>query len=110
MKNTQKYLCVRYMAGAKKIGEWFCSHELVGRFVGTQTLGITPMERLYEIINNDKKIFTSDNFIYELDHRAPRRDGNPTRFAQFRIKRKTPKETYGLKDWTHGQPQLHYSV
>lgn len=88
------------MATAKKLGEWYCSHELVGKFVGNETLGITPMERLYEIINNDGGKFSSDNFNYFVEHRAPRRNGNPTRFAQFRIARKEKREVYGLKDYS----------
>lgn len=102
MKITQKYLVVKYMAKSKRIGDWFCSHELVGKFVGTDCIGITPMERLYEILNHDEGIFSSEYFDYHLEHRAPRRNGNPTRFAQFRISKKTPRslDRMGLKDFS----------
>ena len=93
-------------------GEWVNSHDLVQKHIAGKFTGIAPMERAYDIVNKDGGIFKSNNFIYYIKHRAPKQNGNQTRYAQFTCtKRERPEYSMGLKDYTN-EPlqQLHYSV
>jgi hypothetical protein len=89
---------VRYMAETRPIGEWFCSHEVSGKFVRGENTGTDADTRLYSIKNDDEGIYVSNHHIYHLEHRPPRKNGNPTRYAQFRIafKEKCPTHILGV--------------
>lgn len=91
---SSKEKVVRYMVQERPIGSWFYSYELVGKFILGENTGIDADTRLYSIINNDKGIFSSSNFYYEIERR---RIG---KYAEFRIKRKTKRVIMGLKDYS----------
>ena len=96
---TQKELAVRFLA--KSIGTWFASYELVQKEVDGHFTGITPMERLYEIIR-DGGHYDSPNNRYTVE---TKKEG---KFAYFRVSKKEPikhervfiKGMGSLKDYT----------
>jgi len=94
-KMSAKEKVVRYMAETRKIGEWFYTYELAGKFILGQNTGTDADTRLYSILNDDGGIYRSRNFNYEIERR---RIG---KYTEFRIKRKTLKVILGLKDWTN---------
>lgn len=94
-KMSAKEKVVKYMAETRKIGEWFYTYELAGKFIGGQNTGTDADTRLYSIINDDGGIYKSPNFSYHIERR---RLG---KYTEFRIARKE-KHQYiqGLKDWS----------
>lgn len=84
MKITQKELVMRLLA--QNIGKWHSSFDLVQKAISGGFTGITPMERLYEIIRDGGE-YQTGNATYILEHRKIRK------YAEFRIAQRVPKNT-----------------
>lgn len=104
-KPTQWEIVARYLYSRK--GEWIAGHDIVehaSSMIGGDYLIQDADTRAHDLAREG--YYSSPNFKYYIEHRPPHRAGNPTRFAQFRCTGRAPKETYGLKDWTWGQPTV----
>ena len=101
-KMSQKEIVVRYLAA--RMGEWTPSYQIVKQDTDWGWLGIQADRRALELAKEGK--FESSNYTYYIE---ARRNG---KYAEFRVAFKTPRQTLGLKDWTHGEPnyQIHQPV
>lgn len=97
MKISQEEIIVRFLWANH--GMWVCSHELVKRDTEFGYLGSRSERRAFELA--EQGFYNSRNFKYKIEHRSPRKDGNPTRFAQFRCSKREPLEyVMGLRNFS----------
>lgn len=97
MKITQREIVVRVLA--KDMGNWVSAFNLQKVQTEWGWLGVDADTRAHELARDGT--YKSPNFTYYIEHRAPRENGNPTKYAQFRCYKKEPHQyVHGLRDFT----------